>query len=449
MAMLLDGKLSSSAVFRVLEEKYRAVATSPGVDLAAVLKYALAARRWQRVRDGVLALLILGVFVIPYGILGLLILAFTVVAVEMYLTYKLVIFPLLSRDAFDPAAAPRPGSSRVEERIADIASRARGNVSVFANYLPFTGHGEVINKWSFALNVAKPEEGKQVIPFQVSELYDHVAAEVGKLGLPGVSVENKLFVNGLDLRHGPDPQVRQAVLPDPMAAPVPQVDESFIKALRDDPESHARPYLVISVMGWDGELVLSVFLRFALLPRRDLLFVEAGYSLLPPLRERYRKVDDLVNCSPLRQIGRIAQQAVLRTPVALLLSIPNTLNELGGPLRRRRKNKEDAKAISDRTFNYGSTWSPRESAADNRYHRYFQQLDKEMYVKTAEYRIMDAVAEFMTSHNIDVSDLVQRQTTILNNGIYVSGQAQVNAQSMAAGVGAMARAGNMMKQEIG
>jgi hypothetical protein len=320
---------------------------------------------------------------------------------------------------------------------------------VFADYLPFVGYGSILNTWSFTLNVAKPEENKQVIPFQVSELYDHVAAEVGRLGLPGVAVENKLFVNGLDLQHGFDPQVQQTILPNPMAAPIPQVSESFIKALRDSPQNRARPYLTVCVTGWEGEVVISIFLRFVLLPQQDLLFVEASYSLLPPLRERYRQVDELISSATSRQVSRMAWHAALRTPGALLSSIPNIIYEIGSPARRRRQRTESIRAIRDHSFNYGSSWNPRESAADRLYYRYFQQLDKEMYVKTAEHRIMDAVTEFMINHNIDISDLMQRQTTILNSGIYVGGQAQVTTQSMAAGFGAMARAGSEVRKGFG
>jgi hypothetical protein len=54
---------------------------------------------------------------------------------------------------------------------------------------------------------------------------------------------------------------------------------------------------------------------------------------------------------------------------------------------------------------------------------------------------MDALVEFLQDHHVDVSELVERQTTILNSGIYISGQAQVSTESMAAGRGARAVAG--------
>jgi hypothetical protein len=78
------------------------------------------------------------------------------------------------------------------------------------------------------------------------------------------------------------------------------------------------------------------------------------------------------------------------------------------------------------------------------YRRYFQRLDREMYVKTLEQRLLDAIIQFLDEHNVDVSDLVERQTTILNNGVMLSG-GTIQAESLAVGTGARARAGEAVK----
>ncbi|YCK38470.1 hypothetical protein ACNF49_31780 [Actinomadura sp. ATCC 39365] len=443
--------MRNSTIRSILHDRFRAVAHSPGVDLATMLKYGLMARRRQHVRDALLAVLAVATLALLSSPLVLLplFLAWLVVFAELYDAHESVILTKLTRASFDPAEAPLPSSPALRDHLVDIADRGAGNVTVFADYSPFVGYGSRINSWSFTMNVAKARPGETVVPFAVGELYDRVATEIAALGLPGLTVGDKLFVNGLDLRYETDPELQAAVLPDALLPPVPTVSERFIHRLRDNPRTRARPYLTVSVTGWEGEVVISIFLRFVLLAEKGMMFTEAGYSLLPPLREAYRDVDRLVNCAPSERMARIALSALRRTAGGLVLALPNTLAALSEPRRRRRQQKASIKAIRGHTFNYGAAYTPREHATDHLYHRYFQQLDKEMYVKAAEQRIMDAVADFLEEHNVDVSDLRDRQTTILNNGIFVTGQAQVTGGSMAAGPGAVARVENRIRQGVG
>jgi hypothetical protein len=72
-------------------------------------------------------------------------------------------------------------------------------------------------------------------------------------------------------------------------------------------------------------------------------------------------------------------------------------------------------------FDYGAVASVRGEASALEYQRYFQKLDKEMYMKILERKILDGIIEFLDMRNIDTSDLKERQTTILNSGGIVSG----------------------------
>jgi hypothetical protein len=67
-----------------------------------------------------------------------------------------------------------------------------------------------------------------------------------------------------------------------------------------------------------------------------------------------------------------------------------------------------------------------------------------MYVKLTEQQLFEAIISFLDARNIDTSDLKERQTTVMNNGVIVSG-GQINAQSMAVGTGARAWAGQALK----
>jgi hypothetical protein len=288
------------------------------------------------------------------------------------------------------------------------------------------------------------------VPFAVQEVHDFVADDVRQLGLPGIVVEDRLFVNGLDLLHGFEPEVQQAVLPDELAAPVSRVDAALFSRLQENPKSRARPYLVVRIGGWSGQLVVTMFLRFALLPQKDMLFVEANYSLLPPMRQDYLVVDRLLGRPTWRQVSRVASVSLIKAVPALFggffrtVAVP--LAALGRPGKLRREARE---ITQDRSFNYGAGQSLREQAADTRYHRYFQQLDREMYGKLAERRVMDALTRFLDDHNIDTSELVERTTMITNNGIYVTGEGKIDAKSIAVGANAVARTFNRVTQARG
>jgi hypothetical protein len=56
------------------------------------------------------------------------------------------------------------------------------------------------------------------------------------------------------------------------------------------------------------------------------------------------------------------------------------------------------------------------------YQRYFQVLDKDMYLKAAEKRIFDAAATFLKSRNISPDELVRRAETIINNSVHIDQQ---------------------------
>jgi hypothetical protein len=447
-AVQLDPALNDSALRGILHEERRAVASSPGVDLVTVLKYGLAARQRHLLRDGILGF-ILFLFVImflsspPVAIELLVPLGFfawlTVFAESMVAHYG-VVAAQLSRDCFDPAKAPPPVNPHDRQRLADIGARDRGNVTVFAGYSPFVGYGRTAEQWSFTLNVAKAAEDQKVVPFTVQELHDFVAADVSRLALPGVVVEDRMFINGQDLLHGFEPEVQRAVLPDELAAPVSRVDDGVFDRLQDDPQSRARPYLVVRIGGWSGQLVVTMFLRFALLPQKDMLFVEANYSLLPPMRQEFLAVDRLLARPTWRQVSRLLSASLAKTLPSLFggffrtVAVP--LAALGRPGKLRREARE---ITEDRTFNYGALQSLREQAADTRYHRYFQQLDREMYGKLAERRVMDALTGFLDDHGVDTSELVERTTMIMNNGIYITGEGRVDAKSLAVGSNAVAR----------
>ncbi|MFF0001384.1 hypothetical protein [Streptomyces avermitilis] len=439
-AMHTDIGLARKAVARIVHEPRRAAASSPGVDLGCVLRHALAAHTRQQRRDVVLLLLLLVMVVtlpFTYGaslLLGLLV-AWVVVAAELLSVHYGVVSRKLKRENFDPKYAPRPPGVRDAARLEAIELRDRGNVIVSSRFEPFVGHGETFRSWSFALNTGRPEAGKQVIPFTIHELNAHISARVGALKLPGMDISDVLLVNGADLLIGIDDRTRGEVLRNLAGPPGAQVSDALLRELREDGKGRARPYLAIRVTGWSGELVSTLFLRCALMSGRDTAFIEGSNCLLAPVREKYRTVDRLLDSPTFGQWCQLVAEAGVRTPILLVRAPFAILGDLFAPFARRREQRRQERWIRLRSFDYGAEFSLREEASDWLFYRYFQALDRELYAKTIEHRVLDALVQFLEDHNIDSSDLIQRQTSIYNSGLFAGRDISIKGSSVRAGGG--------------
>ena len=132
--------------------------------------------------------------------------------------------------------------------------------------------------------------------------------------------------------------------------------------------------------------------------------------------------------------------ALLVGPLAALVAWLALIAKLGGFISRslglegcmkRREIKHNP------LYDYGIAQSIRQMVSSPRFAHYFQRLDQEMYVKIIEREMLDTIIEFLDDHNIDTSDIKERQTTILNQGVIVQG-GDVQAESLAVGAGAQA-----------
>jgi hypothetical protein len=432
-AVTLDPALEHKVLYDVLEEPDRAIVNTPGVDLVTVLKYALAAHRRRLIRDvfllADLCALILSVFIVGSALLFLLLLvaAWLAVVAERFAGQHGPALHGLRPGAFAPRKAPSPGrNSYADKQLKRVAAAsASGNVTVYSGFPPFVGYGRVRTSWSFVVDVTQPRRGATPRRFSVHEVYDHVKAGLHDLDLPGIEVSDRLFVNGRDIHHD------RRFLPEPGRPPVTSVSRELIRELMANPEERARPYLTIGMTGWQGDLVVTMFVRF-LLSRTD-LFVEAAHTVVPPLREEFKIIDERDPAPTAGEFFGLLGRSAIGTLPLLLGSVPSIFRELAADARRERKRRRVAEA-----GDYGALLSVREAAADAHWHRYFQIFDDARYVKVIEQRIFRSLVEFLEDRGIDTSSLVSRTETLVNNGVMVTGGATVHADQIAAGAGAQA-----------
>lgn len=162
------------------------------------------------------------------------------------------------------------------------------------------------------------------------------------------------------------------------------------------------------------------------------MFAELSRFVLPPLRPEFRRIDALAHESSLRQAFTLAQRSFWLT---FPLGVRSLLTPVRPLLRVQRRAKSERQVRRDYFFDYGSRRSALDRARSTEYTRYFQKLDKEMYVKLFDRTLLDAIVEFLDEHDVETSELAERRETIINNGIMVPG-GSVQAHNVAVGEGA-------------
>jgi hypothetical protein len=419
----------------VEDNDVRALGLSPGVDLRPVIAQCHAARRRKLWRDLALAVLLACVLLAPASaspavvVLCLALLAMGVVHVESWFaTYRVVARRMLP-GRFEAEREMQTDDPRVLARMGEIEDAQRGNVTVYSGFTPFVGVGFEHAAWSFAVNVAQGRSGIEgpvtPRPFAIADLYDHVTDRIRALAVPGLELEDRLYVDGR--RVGRDPRF----VPDFFGRPICGVEPAAIRELLGADGETARHYKVVRVVGWGGELVLSVYLRFLRVDRG--LFVEASTFLLPPLGKDCHVVDGVHPEPGWRENLRLLGEAAASTPLLWVTAPLRVAEELRTPVRRwsaARRTRRQLRA--DPLYDRGAMASIRDLERSSAYRQYFQKLDREMYHKVIEGQLIDAIVEFLDDHDVDTSELRQRGATVLNNGVMVTG-GTLQAGSVAAG----------------
>ncbi len=417
-AVVSDSTLNNAVIRDLINDKHQALAFSPGVDTAAVLKYALAARFRRRAVDGLLGVevLIFLYFMRHDGLPALFwgaAVTWLTVHVEMW-DLRRRVRTRLRRAVYDHREAPEPTNPRLRARVEALVSlNAHENVSVGTPERPFPGFGAVDLERSSAIDITVKVPGRDARSFSVHELYERVERDLRALDLPGVHVAPRVVLDGRDLHHMAANGF-EALLPDPAGPPATHADEHVIRALREAPADRARAYLAIRVTGWSGEVVVTYFVRFQHLASDGLLFVELSRTALAPLREEFHQFDRD------QSVLQLMRASLRRTPRDAFGSLLR-LTMLGGrwallPLRHWL----EADAIRRKDFAYPARVCARELAAlppvgvpaqlvqavrVRRHHRRFQDVDREMYDTLIESKLGVVIADFLAEHGVAVTGL--------------------------------------------
>jgi hypothetical protein len=437
----LQGAAFRNQILEHLDDPNRGVTPEIGIDLPLIVGVCQYADRRERHYGNVFFGLALTTIVLaavempPPLILAVLALAGGAVWFMKRQQEREQIVPAFRADRFDPAAVAARYPATADHVRPDAFPSDAQNLIVYSGFSPFVGAGMDVGGWSFtvATDKVKEEFGKhsQVNPFTLRQLYGAFGEAIDRLALPDLEKRECFFVNGSDVRED------RSILPHPFARPLQSLDPEVAGRYVDASDSRVRSYIWVRTQDWGGELVMSYFLRCS--HRGPTLFVEIKKYLLTPLQSHLREVDTI---GPERFVEKLAM-ALAVAPVAGLLQVLwapfAVLGRVNAAIERwRGKDRHRRRLIeSNPRYNYGSASSLRAALASGLYFHYFQRTDGDLYGKTLDREILDCLVGFLDDHNIDTSDLRQRQSTILNSGIMVQG-GNVQAESLAVGQGAHA-----------
>jgi len=431
-------------VLSLMDDEYRARAPEPGIDPECVVRHcrtALARKAW---RDALLCaplaymhwtlfpllpLLSINPDYIPVAlaaywlpIVATWFAASGIVFGESFLTEILTLtYRLSARDFEQPQPVPQN------------AQLDTANVVAYGAFSPFVGSGYDLAGWSFAVNLEQRMPGRETAPdaFQVTELYDALRKGFERLEIGGLKVADRLYVDGKAIRDD------NRFLPATLARPVSRVTTAILAPFISSPGKTVRHYLSLEIQDWSGQLVLSTFIR--LQKTQSKLFAEMSSFLLPPLKGSYYAIDGRSRSRVVGQTLGLFLSAFVQSPFLLVLAPFRTAGRIWTPVRRLSERSQKRKEIRNNPlYNYGALTSIRQLGTENTWRVYFQKLDKEMHTKIIQQQLLDVLTDFLADHGIDVSEIKERGSFILNNGVMVSG-GLIQAEGLAVGQGAQAK----------
>lgn len=430
-ATQINVEYAKSVIDRIVNEHLKALAPTFGIDVPVVVKWAMKALRTRATRDlsltGILALQFFFTAIIILWwqwawifLLLLLVAAWLVTSWDYHeRVYNTVIRKML-RDRFRLEEAPTPPKEADCERLREITKRRDGNLVVFSGHSAFVGSGEPIYRRHILLDVSGRKEsdggpGKQAEEFTSQDLHTVIAAAFGRENGLGKSLDNirtyeRLFVNGLHIQNN------KLLLPDPLRSPPTSVDTSLLHEAALNPSPEARTYVCIEMPGWQGQLVVTMFIRAVYAGKS--LYVEWTFRVLPPIRAEFRKIDDLYEFSRYYEI-REALASGLRDLLPALLGAPSHALEfwLRPRIAKHSRSRNSYAIKRGYVFDYGARRSIREDASGSQRQHYFLARDETMYVLLAQQTLIRTVGDFLNDHGVDLGQFDAQVKIILEQSI--------------------------------
>lgn len=424
-AVHLDRQFRAKVLDATVRATHRAVCPSYGVDLSVVARHAVVAQRRELVRDAVLTT-VLGLAVFVAGVwwrssgpavggLFVAVAALIAMAVVAVGTETWMRFETLGRFlqwGKQPDRLPAP-TGRIAATLQDLAPANDGNVVVFTVYDPFVGSGALVDEGSFTVPLIPQQAwldqtpARLPRPLRSGEVVDTLAHSLRTLSQPHMRVDTRLYVSGHNVVQFP------SLLPDPLARPRSHAPQQLLRQTLEQPTGIVRPYLCVEFSSWQGQLVVTSFIRVVALP--GVLYLESAAYLLPPLKAAYYRVDRLrVRTAGERMITTISRTAQTWLP-ALFAAPIRLVTAADGVAAAGRGRREHRRRIAERVLvDYGAVTSIREEASGEAFHSHFMQQDADMYVQVVQQKVVDTLTALLDERGFQTDKIKQIQNTSYN-----------------------------------
>jgi hypothetical protein len=431
-ATQLSIEYARSVVAKVVNEPFRALAPTFGVDVPVVAKWALKAVQTRALRDYILMAIFVAMLPLPALVVlwpeGLVLLPLLFIAAWLTVSFERwerihnVITQRMLRDRFDPEEAPPPHRDDDCERLDEVAKRKDGNLVVFSGHSAFIGSGDKSRYQRILLDVSRGKEADDGTPMEpgkftsqdlhtaIVKAFDCTAGLARSLA--NIRVYERLFVNGLHIQNNP------RLLPDRLKPPPTSADRDLLTDAALHPTSEARTYVCVEMPGWQGQLVVTLFIRAV--HTGDSLYLDWTFQVLPPLDDVFLMIDRFYEQSSYRQFTSSMRLGLRETASALFQSPRQALRTWRQPHLAERHRTQQAKAIEKGyVFDYGARRSIREDACGRRRRHYFLARDEFMYMLLAQQTLTRAVEIFLSDHNVDLGQFKDQVKVIFDNSIKV------------------------------
>ena len=446
---------AKAIVNRIVNERFRALAPSYGVDVTVVAKWALSSLQLRAKRNKLLGiiftasmflfclLLILWLWVSPAALLISVIAAWVVVTRENMERINCISTQML-RGNFDPSAAPKPSDQRDADRLNMVSRRRSGNLVVFRGNTAFVGSGTMISKEHIVIDVSRgrdPRSGDQKSKpnkFTNDEVHAAISSAMKKIGLSDARVQERLFVNG---KHVQD---NVTILPNAKEPPNSSVDCTILKQAALHPTPDARVYVCVEMPSWQGQLVVTLFARAV--HTGGSLYIEWRFHVLRPVWRSFQNIDRLWEKSRRHIVIDCCKLSAIEVLPAFLGALPRLwISHREAHASRKKEAKQEDAIEHGQVFNYGAVRSIREDAAGVTAQHYFLGRDETMSVLLAQEKLIRTIANFLSKKRVDTGQLESQVKVIVEetNKYYSVHLGDVSNSSVAFGKNAQASGGGI------
>jgi hypothetical protein len=374
----------------------------------------------------------------PVVLIGvLLILLAAAIATEF--VYLRSTFETLAVSVRRGAEPPVLRSALMEDRVAMVEGAQWGNVTLHSGWWPFIGAGAQSDAhWSIAIRLVRADPEDRVlgtrslrdeyVDVDPVDLHRAIRERLESLNSPdlpanerisSLTVSDRIVGQGLLLPGSP-------LFDRTLGTPYSHASPEAVEALIHHPQAGLRYYQQVSlndespvvtshdrdvIAAVDQEVAVSAFVYAAVEGR--MLYLQYVLTALPPILDAYRSItvrygstpDGMLRYSAARLFG-----SMLSAPAGLMAAYRLWRAE-------RREHKEAMESLGG---DFGTVRSVRELGTANRFGSYIRELDVEKYNQILSRMLLETVAEYLGSNEVDTSAFEGAAASIVNGDVNIA-----------------------------